>query len=82
MTANAIRFARTRWILLTIMLLLIVPLIAVSIVGLHGPQIERETKANLEIVARGGVQRQQVRLNAVDSISTWPILIAAVKDIQ
>ncbi|MFZ2855810.1 MAG: PAS domain S-box protein, partial [Rhodocyclaceae bacterium] len=74
MTANAIRFARTRWILLTIMLSLIVPLIAASIVGLHGPQIERETKTNLEVVAR--LKAEQVERWLTERISNSQVIAA------
>ena len=53
MTGKLLRYARSRWIvLLTISLLLVVPLMALSIAWLHGPQVERDAYANLEVVAR------------------------------
>lgn len=74
MTANAIRFARTRWILLTIVLLLIVPLIALSIIELHGPQIEHETKVNLEVMAR--LKAEQVERWLAERIGGGQVIAA------
>ena len=87
MTPNTIRLAGLRGLIaLTSALLVIVSLIALSIVSLHGPQIEREAYATLEIVAR--LKAEQVerwladRLGDGSALSGNAEIIAAIGELQ